>query len=132
MISKQPKIAIILFPGTNCELEAIRACKRAKMNPIIFKWNDNKRKLKSFDGFILPGGFSYEDRGRSGIIAAKDPIIKTIKEEASKGKPVIGICNGAQILIETAMIPELNKDDLEMSLAKNIWTKNNKIKSRTM
>lgn len=122
-----PKIGVILFPGTNCELEALRACKRSHMKPELFRWNDDSKKLKAFDGFIIPGGFSYEDRGRSGVIASKDPIMDLIKKEADKGKPVIGICNGAQILVEKGMIPGLEVEKLEMSLAWNRRVKNGKI-----
>jgi phosphoribosylformylglycinamidine synthase I len=122
-----PKIGVILFPGTNCELEALRACKRSHMKPELFRWNDDSKKLKAFDGFIIPGGFSYEDRGRSGVIASKDPIMDIIKKEADKGKPVIGICNGAQILVEKGMIPGLEVEKLEMSLAWNRRVKNGKI-----
>lgn len=113
------KIGIILFPGTNCELETIRACKRSNLNPELFRWNQDSKTLKKFDAFIIPGGFSYEDRGRSGVIASKDPIMETIKNEANKGKAVLGICNGAQIVVESGMIPGLNPDNLEMALAWN-------------
>ncbi|MFA6550743.1 MAG: phosphoribosylformylglycinamidine synthase I [Candidatus Gracilibacteria bacterium] len=121
-----PKIAVILFPGTNCELEAVRACKRVGMNAEILRWNEDV-DLKSYDGFILPGGFSYEDRGRSGIIASKDPIITQVIKEASKGKPLIGICNGAQMLVESGVIPGLEGKKLEMALAWNERIKNNEI-----
>lgn len=121
------KIAVILFPGTNCELETIRACKRSNMSPEIFRWNDDKSKLKKYNGFIIPGGFSYEDRGRSGIIASKDNIMETIKKEASKGKPVLGICNGAQILVESGLIPGLSVNDLEMGLGYNERIRDGKI-----
>jgi len=123
----EPKVAVILFPGLNCELEAIRACKRAKMKPTLFRWNEDKTKLKNFDAFIIPGGFSYEDRGRSGIVAAKDPIMNTLAKEASKGKPLLGICNGAQILVEKGLVPGLNPEMLEMGLSYNQRIKNGKI-----
>ncbi len=124
---KSPKVAVILFPGSNCELEAIRAVKRSQLQPELVRWNDREKKLGNYDAFILPGGFSYEDRGRSGIIASKDPIMKQVKKEAMNGKPVLGICNGAQILVETGMIPGLTADDLQMALAWNERIKNGKI-----
>lgn len=115
---KTPKIAVIHFPGSNCELEALRACRRVGMESQFVRWNEDA-DLKKFDGFILPGGFSYEDRGRSGIVASKDPVIKKIEREAKKGKPIIGICNGAQILIESGLVPGLEDHNLEMALAWN-------------
>lgn len=121
------KIAVILFPGTNCELEALRACRRANIKADLFRWNDDRKKLKAYDGFILPGGFSYEDRGRSGVVASKDPVLDVIKSEALKGKPVMGICNGAQILVETGLIPGLSSDHLQMALAWNERIKKGKI-----
>ncbi|MBI5152579.1 phosphoribosylformylglycinamidine synthase I [Candidatus Peregrinibacteria bacterium] len=123
---KTPKIAVIHFPGSNCELEALRACRRTGMEPQFVRWNEDT-DLKKFDGFILPGGFSYEDRGRSGIVASKDPIIKRIEREALKEKPVIGICNGAQMLIECGLVPGLEDKKLEMALAWNEWIKKGKI-----
>ncbi len=112
------KVAVILFPGTNCELEMIQACRRAKMTPELIRWNDASKNLKTYDAIIIPGGFSYEDRGRSGVIAAQDPIMKDIKNEALKGKPVLGVCNGAQILVESGLIPDLT-NGLKMALAWN-------------
>jgi len=113
-----PKIAIILFPGTNCELEAIRALKRSGMDTQLVRWNEEVDYTK-FDGFFLPGGFSYEDRGRSGIIASKNKLLRKIKLEATNGKPIIGICNGAQILLEAKLIPNLDPTNVEMALAEN-------------
>lgn len=121
------KIAIILFPGSNCDLEALRACKRSGLSAEIVRWNDDYSKLKNYDAYILPGGFSYEDRGRSGIIASKDPIVEKIKQEAFKGKPLLGICNGAQILVESGFIPGISFDSLDMALAPNERIQNGKI-----
>jgi phosphoribosylformylglycinamidine synthase len=110
-------IAVILFPGTNCEWETKRACEEAGMEADIIRWNSGE-DLETYKGFILPGGFSYEDRVRAGIVASKDSLMKQIKEEAEKGKPVLGICNGAQVLIETGMVP--GSGSVEMALAPNI------------
>jgi len=111
-------IAVILFPGTNCENETARAIKAAGMDADIVRWNDTS-KLKNYDGYALAGGWSYEDRIRAGVIAAKDKIMDIIKDEALSGKVVIGICNGCQVLAETAIIPGL-KDKIQMALAPNI------------
>ncbi|MFH0868288.1 MAG: phosphoribosylformylglycinamidine synthase I [Candidatus Woesearchaeota archaeon] len=112
-----PKIAVILFPGTNSEEETYRAVNAAGIKAEIIRWNSTKG-LENYDGYILPGGWSYEDRIRAGIIASKDPLMNIIKAQAKLGKPVLGICNGAQVLVETGMVPAL-KDKIEMALAKN-------------
>lgn len=106
------------FPGNNCEIETLRAVKAAGMDGKILRWN-TKQNIIDFDGFIIPGGWAYEDRIRAGVIAAKDPVMKLIKNESLKGKPVLGICNGAQVLVETGMIPGL-KNKVEFALAPNI------------
>ena len=98
-------IAIIQFPGSNTERETLMACKRAGLNPVEFLWNQGHEDLKNYSGFIIVGGFSYEDRSRSGVIASLDPIVGVIKKESEKAKPVLGICNGAQILVDSGMVP---------------------------
>lgn len=113
------KIAIIQFPGSNTERETLMACRRVGLNPIEFLWNELAEKLTDFDGYVIIGGFAYEDRSRSGVIASLDPIMKQIKLEAEKGKPVLGICNGAQILVESGLVPGLNNHRLGMALTDN-------------
>lgn len=115
------KVAVIFFPGNNREQETKEAADAAGMQAEIIRWNQ-KEKVKDFDGYIIPGGWSYEDRIRAGAISAKDPIMQEIKKEAKKGKPVLGICNGAQILIEAKMVPDIDGSSnlLEMALAPNI------------
>ncbi|MGY8787027.1 MAG: phosphoribosylformylglycinamidine synthase I [Fidelibacterota bacterium] len=117
-------IAIIQFPGSNTERETFMACHRVKLNPVGFLWNEPAEKLPGFDGFIIVGGFSYEDRSRAGVIAALDPIMKQIKIEAEKGKPVLGICNGAQILVESGLVPGLGDHRVGMALTDNKRVKN--------
>ncbi|MFH1850084.1 MAG: phosphoribosylformylglycinamidine synthase I [archaeon] len=112
------KIAIILFPGTNCENETMRAVEAAGMTARIVRWNDTAG-LDKYDGYILPGGFSYEDRIRAGVISAKDPIMEVIRKQAAGGKVVLGICNGCQVLIESGIVP-LEGATAQMAMAPNI------------
>lgn len=113
------QIAIIQFPGSNTERETLMACRRVGLNPVEFLWNESVESLSDFDGYVIVGGFSYEDRSRAGVIAALDPIMKQIKVEADKGKPVLGICNGAQILVESGLVPGLNDGRVGMALTDN-------------
>ena len=113
-----PRIAVVSFPGNNCEVESLRAVKDAGMEAIFFRWNEDRSRLKDVDGYFIPGEFSYEDRGRSGMVAARDPLMDFIGQEAEKGKVVIGNCNGAQILIESGLVPLGGA--LDMSLARNV------------
>ena len=113
------QIAIIQFPGSNTERETLMACRRVGLNPIEFLWNEPTEKLSYFDGFVIVGGFAYEDRSRAGVIAALDPIMKQIKIEAESGKPVLGICNGAQILVESGLVPGLANHRVGVALTDN-------------
>ncbi|MBI3331920.1 phosphoribosylformylglycinamidine synthase I [Candidatus Peregrinibacteria bacterium] len=119
---KASRVAVVSFPGNNCEVESLRAIKNAGMEAVYFRWNDDHAKLKDIDGYFIPGGFSYEDRGRSGMVAARDPLMKFLSDEAAKGKTIIGNCNGAQTLVESGLIP-LDRG-LHMSLARNAIEEN--------
>ena len=118
-MSSSNKIAIIQFPGSNTERETFMACDRAGLEPVDFLWNQPLETLSSFDGYIIVGGFSYEDRSRAGAIAALDPIMKQIKIEANLGKPVLGICNGAQILVESGLVPGIENNRVSLALTNN-------------
>lgn len=113
------RIAIIQFPGTTCIRETSLAVARAGMIPVLFLWNDILSDLEQFAGYILVGGFSYEDRSRAGIIAALHPIMDVLKNQTERGKPLLGICNGAQILIESGLVPGLVGYQLGLSLTTN-------------
>ena len=97
------KFAIIIFPGSNCDYDAFYALKNIGYD-VEFIWHKN-RSLKNFDGILIPGGFSYGDYLRTGAIAKFSPIMKAVIEESKKGKIIIGICNGFQILIESGLLP---------------------------
>src|SRR3990167_2794541 len=71
------------------------------------------------DGYIIVGGFSYEDRSRAGVIAALDPVMLEIKAQSESGKPILGICNGAQILVETGLVPGIENNRVGMVLTEN-------------
>jgi phosphoribosylformylglycinamidine synthase I len=118
-MSSSNKIAIIQFPGSNTERETFMACDRAGLEPVDFLWNQPLETLSNFDGYIIVGGFSYEDRSRAGAIAALDPIMKQIKIEANLGKPVLGICNGAQILVESGLVPGIENNRVSLALTNN-------------
>lgn len=107
------------FPGVNCEYETARALEEAGMGAAIMRWNEPLDAYEKFDGFVLPGGFSYQDRVRAGAIAATDEVMEVIAGQAAEGKPVLGICNGAQVLVEAGLVPGLETGRVEMALAPN-------------
>ncbi len=97
------KFAIIVFPGSNCDYDAFYALKNIGFE-VEFVWH-KLNNLDNFDGVLIPGGFSYGDYLRTGAIAKFSPIMKAILEHEKKGKIIIGICNGFQILIESGLLP---------------------------
>jgi len=113
------QVAVIQFPGSNCEYETLRAVESVGLKASIFRWNQSPSELASFRAFVLPGGFSYQDRIRAGTVAAKDSIMAEVARQAEMGRPVLGICNGAQILIESGLVPGLSPGEVEMALATN-------------
>ena len=117
-------IAIIQFPGSNCEYETQRAFAAYGFKADIIRWNCDIKDFNQYSGYVLPGGFSYQDRIRAGVISAKLPIVHHLVQAAKTGKPLLGICNGCQILAETGLIPDLeNNQTISVALAPN--TKNN-------
>ena len=120
-------IGVIQFPGSNTERETILALQRVGLNPVEFLWNENINKLRELDGFIIVGGFSYEDRSRAGLIASLDPVIKNLKLEAAENKPILGICNGAQILVESGLVPEILSGEVAIALTENKRIKNKSV-----
>ncbi len=99
------KVAIIQFPGTNCDIDTYRVFTNELVIDTSLIWHEKDVDLQEYDAVILPGGFSYGDHLRAGIIAAHSPIAKQLKKLSLRGKPIIGICNGFQILVELGLLP---------------------------
>ena len=115
----RPRLAVVQLPGVNCEEESARLVNLAGGQAEIFRWTRRPEELAAFDGFLIPGGFSYQDRVRAGAVAAKDPLLRVLLEAAAKGKPILGICNGCQVLVEAGLVPGLEPGAVEVALAAN-------------
>lgn len=98
------KIGVIVFPGSNCDHDAYHAMKHIMNAETKFLWHKDS-DLSDVDLLIVPGGFSYGDYLRSGAIARFSPIMNSVVDYAKKGNPVLGICNGFQILLESGLLP---------------------------
>ena len=96
--------AVIVFPGANCDHDAYHVFRHILDVPVDFVWH-RETDLKKYDAILIPGGFSYGDYLRTGAIARFSPVMESIIKEANAGKPVFGICNGFQILIESGLLP---------------------------
>ena len=114
----KPKVAVVSFPGNNGDTENLRTLWRCVFNAFVFRWNDSLELLHNVDGYFIGAGFSYEDRGRAGMVAARDPLFAYLHEEAAKGKVIVGHCNGCQMLVESGLIPL--GDGLQMCMARNV------------
>ena len=98
------KIAVIVFPGSNCDHDAYHVLKNTFNMSVDFIWH-KESNLDNYNAILIPGGFSYGDYLRTGAIAKFSPIMKEVVSSAKKGIPVIGICNGFQILLESGLLP---------------------------
>ncbi len=96
--------AVIVFPGSNCDRDVAVALEAATGRPPAMVWHQES-SLPQCDLIIVPGGFSYGDYLRSGAMAAHSPILRTVIDRAHAGTPVLGICNGFQILAEAGLLP---------------------------
>lgn len=97
------RIGVITFPGSLDDRDAQRAVRLAGAEPVALWHGDHD--LQGVDGIVLPGGFSYGDYLRAGAIAALAPIMTEVKDAAAKGMPILGICNGFQMLVEAHLLP---------------------------
>ena len=97
------KVAVITFPGSNCDYDLYKAAQQVG-GDATFLWH-RERGLDGYDAVLLPGGFSYGDYLRAGAIARMSPIMEDVIAFANRGGPVLGICNGFQILCESGLLP---------------------------
>jgi phosphoribosylformylglycinamidine synthase I len=98
------KVGIAVFPGSNCERDVQHVLSNILNLHADFIWH-TKDRISGYDAMIIPGGFSYGDRLRAGVIAAHSPITNEVKRMAKDGLPILGICNGFQILVESCLLP---------------------------
>lgn len=98
------KFGVVRFPGSNCDDDAYHAIGRVLGREVEFVWHQSE-DLAGFDAIILPGGFAYGDYLRTGAIARFSPVMKSVEKFARAGGPVLGICNGFQILLEAGLLP---------------------------
>lgn len=98
------KVGVLRFPGTNCDEDVFKAVGEVGLKP-EWLWHRDRFDAKDFTAFVIPGGFSYGDYLRCGALAALSPVMEDLKAAAEKGFPVLGICNGFQILCETKLLP---------------------------
>ena len=100
---RRPKVAVVIFPGSNCDRDALAAVELVggEAVPVWHRSSD----LSGCSGVILPGGFSYGDYLRAGAMAAHSPVMGAVRRHAAAGGPVLGICNGFQMLLEIGLLP---------------------------
>jgi phosphoribosylformylglycinamidine synthase len=99
------KSAVIVFPGSNCDRDLAVALETVTGRKPAMVWHKEPELPDGVDFIGIPGGFSYGDYLRSGAMAARSPIMRAVKDAADRGVPVIGICNGFQVLTEAGMLP---------------------------
>ncbi|MEK6333311.1 MAG: phosphoribosylformylglycinamidine synthase subunit PurQ [Acidobacteriota bacterium] len=98
------KFGVVVFPGSNCDHDAYHVISKHVGQPVDFIWH-RETDLRGYDAVIIPGGFSYGDYLRAGALARFSPVMNSVKEFATKGNLVLGICNGFQILCEAGLLP---------------------------
>jgi phosphoribosylformylglycinamidine synthase I len=101
---KEMKFGVVVFPGSNCDHDTYHVISKVIGQPVDFIWH-RQASLGEYDAVILPGGFSYGDYLRTGAIARFSPVMEAVKQFASRGGLVLGICNGFQILCEAGLLP---------------------------
>ena len=97
------KVGVVVFPGSNCDRDVFHVLSDVFKLDTEYYWHENHLP-QEIGAVVLPGGFSYGDRLRAGAIAAHSPIISDVKKLAKNGVPILGICNGFQILVEFGLL----------------------------
>ena len=117
------RIAVIQTPGSNCDQDAFHALKDQLGLDAKYVWH-RSTSLSGFDAVVIPGGFTYGDYLRGGAIAAQSPVLEEVRRFASEGRPVLGICNGFQILTEAGILPgALVRNADRRFVCKNVFIK---------
>ena len=98
------KFGVIVFPGSNCDHDAYHVISKHVGQPVDFVWH-RETDLSDYDALIIPGGFSYGDYLRAGALASFSPVMASVRDFAARGRVVLGICNGFQILCESGLLP---------------------------
>ncbi|MBN2281196.1 MAG: phosphoribosylformylglycinamidine synthase subunit PurQ [Candidatus Marinimicrobia bacterium] len=98
------KVGVVVFPGSNCDYDVYHVVKKILNLNAEYIWHKDT-SLRDYDAIVLPGGFSYGDNLRAGAIARFSPVMQEIVKYAKAGKPLIGICNGFQVLVEAGLLP---------------------------
>ena len=98
------KIGVVRFWGTNCDFDVKKWVSLAGFEP-EFLWFQDQFNINDYQSVVIPGGFSYGDYLRCGALAARSPVMKSVQEFAKTGRPILGICNGFQILCEAGLLP---------------------------
>ena len=99
------RAAVITFPGSNCDRDMAVAIERVTGTAPLRIWHADAELPERLDFIALPGGFSYGDYLRSGAMAANSPVMRGVKQQAERGVPVLGVCNGFQVLTEAGLLP---------------------------
>ena len=117
------KVAVLRFPGSNCDQDAFHALREDIGVGAVYVWYEDT-SLKGFDAVFIPGGFSFGDYLRCGAMASRAPIMEEVQRFANEGRPVIGACNGFQILCETGLLPgALLLNESQKFVCKHVYLK---------
>ena len=110
------RTGIVVFPGSNCDRDVHHVLNDVMGINAQYIWH-TEESIDEYNALILPGGFSYGDRLRAGVIAAQSPIVDAIKKKAQEGLPILGICNGFQILVEAGLLPGASVKNVKLKFS---------------